>query len=112
MLFWSYLFLIVLQSTKYYAAAASHNVITQARNLGRELLTGGRIELTSSMYEIVGVKSRQRPGQASTAADVIVIPCGNEYENGAEIGDEMKSILGDKAQISSFEHPKQRNKSP
>ncbi len=47
-----------------------------------------------NMYEIVGVKSRQRPGQSTT--DVMVIPCGGDIDNGTYIEeDEMKSILGD-----------------
>lgn len=47
------------------------------------------------MYEIVGVKSRQRQGPSATTADVIVIPCGGDA-NGADIEeDEMKSILGE-----------------
>lgn len=56
-----------------------------------------------TMYEIVGVKSRQRPGQATT--DVVVIPCGGDIDNGTDIEeDEMKSILGnDLVRISPLE---------
>ena len=59
-----------------------------------------------TMYEIVGVKSRQRQGQSTT--DVVVIPCGGAIDvdnNGGDFeDDEMKPMLEDnKLRLSPLE---------
>ena len=81
----------LLQSTK--LAAASSPSLSHIR--------------PGTMYEIVGVKSRQRQGQSTT--DVVVIPCGGGAidvdNNGADFeDDEMKPMLEDnKLRLSPLE---------
>ncbi|KAL3760594.1 hypothetical protein ACHAWU_006545 [Discostella pseudostelligera] len=83
------LLLIAIQSTEFSLASSLNH-----------------IRAVGTMYEIVGVKSRQRQGQSTADDDVMVIPVGGYIDNNdADLeDDEMKSMLGDnKLRISPLE---------